>query len=90
MMTGAEIKEMDLAYNLHSWAKQGNLDPLVITKADGIYLWDADGKQYMDMSSELVNSNVGHGNQDIIQAIKEQADKFCFYLLLLPWNHGLS
>ncbi|WP_292297356.1 aminotransferase class III-fold pyridoxal phosphate-dependent enzyme [Megasphaera sp.] len=78
MMTGAEIKEMDLAYNLHSWAKQGNLDPLVITKADGIYLWDADGKQYMDMSSELVNSNVGHGNQDIIQAIKEQADKFCF------------
>lgn len=32
----------------------------------------------MDMSSELVNSNVGHGNQDIIQAIKEQADKFCF------------
>ena len=43
MMTGAEIKEMDLAYNLHSWSKQGNLDPLVITKADGIYLWDADG-----------------------------------------------
>ena len=77
-MTGAEIKEMDLTYNLHSWAKQGNLDPMVITKADGIYLWDSDGKRYMDMSSELVNSNVGHGNKDIIEAIKEQADKYCF------------
>ena len=77
-MTGTEIKAMDLKYNLHSWSKQGRLDPMVITKAEGIYLWDSDGKQYMDMSSELVNSNVGHGNKEIIEAIKEQADKFCF------------
>ena len=77
-MTSAEIKEMDLKYNLHSWSKQGNLNPMVITKAEGIYLWDSDGKRYMDMSSELVNSNVGHGNKEIIAAIKEQADKFCF------------
>jgi taurine--2-oxoglutarate transaminase len=77
-MTGTEIKAMDLKYNLHSWSKQGSLDPMVITKAEGIYLWDSDGKQYMDMSSELVNSNVGHGNKEIIEAIKEQADKYCF------------
>ncbi|MGE1062925.1 aminotransferase class III-fold pyridoxal phosphate-dependent enzyme [Megasphaera paucivorans] len=77
-MTGQEIKEMDLQYNLHSWAKQGSLHPMVITKAEGIYLWDSDGKRYMDMSSELVNSNVGHGNRDIIEAIKKQADLFCF------------
>jgi taurine--2-oxoglutarate transaminase len=77
-MTGTEIKAMDLKYNLHSWSKQGRLDPMVITKAEGIYLWDSDGKQYMDMSSELVNSNVGHGNKEIIEAIKEQADKYCF------------
>ena len=77
-MTGAEIKAMDLKYNLHSWSKQGNLNPMVITKAEGIYLWDSDGKRYMDMSSELVNSNVGHGNKEIVAAIKEQADKFCF------------
>lgn len=77
-MTGAEIKAMDLKYNLHSWSKQGNLNPMVITKAEGIYLWDSEGKRYMDMSSELVNSNVGHGNKEIVAAIKEQADKFCF------------
>lgn len=77
-MTGAEIKEMDLKYNLHSWSKQGNLNPLVITKAEGVYLWDSDGKRYTDMSSQLVNDNVGHGNKEIVAAIKEQADKFCF------------
>lgn len=77
-MTGTEIKEMDLKYNLHSWSKQGNLNPLVISKAEGVYLWDSDGKRYTDMSSQLVNANVGHGNKEIVAAIKEQADKFCF------------
>lgn len=77
-MTGQEIRDMDLKYNLHSWSKQKGLQPMVITKAEGIYLWDSDGKRYMDMSSELVNSNVGHGNKDIVEAIKEQADKYCF------------
>ena len=77
-MTGQEIRDMDLKYNLHSWSKQKGLKPLVITKAEGIYLWDSDGKQYMDMSSELVNANVGHGNKEIVEAIKEQADKYCF------------
>ena len=77
-MTGQEIRDMDLKYNLHSWSKQKGLKPLVITKAEGIYLWDSDGKRYMDMSSELVNANVGHGNKEIVEAIKEQADKYCF------------
>ena len=77
-MTGQEIRDMDLKYNLHSWSKQKGLKPLVITKAEGIYLWDSDGKRYMDMSSELVNANVGHGSKEIVEAIKEQADKYCF------------
>ena len=77
-MTGQEIRDMDLTYNLHSWSKQKGLNPVVITKAEGIYLWDSDGKRYMDMSSGQVNSNVGHGNKNIIEAIKEQADKYCF------------
>ena len=77
-MTGQEIRDMDLKYNLHSWSKQKGLKPLVITKAEGIYLWDSDGKRYMDMSSELVNANVGHGNKEIVEAIKKQADAYCF------------
>ena len=52
-MTGQEIRDMDLTYNLHSWSKQKGLKPLVITKAEGIYLWDSDGKRYMDMALRL-------------------------------------
>ncbi|VBB07278.1 aminotransferase class-iii [Lucifera butyrica] len=77
-MTGQEIKEQDLQYNLHSWSKQGNLNPIPVEKSDGIYFWDYAGKRYADMSSQLVNLNLGHGNRQIVEAIKQQADQFCF------------
>lgn len=77
-MNGREIKEMQTAYNLQSWSKQRGINPTPIEKADGIYMWDYDGKRYSDMSSQLVNLNVGHNCRPIIEAIKEQADKFCY------------
>lgn len=73
-----KIKEDDLKYNLHTWTAQGALDPKVITKTKGIYFWDAEGKRYYDMSSQLVNVNIGHGNQKVIESIKEQAEKLPF------------
>lgn len=72
------IKDMSLKYNLHSWSAQKKINPLVVTKAEGIYFWDEDGKQYYDMSAQLVNSNLGHGNKALIQAIKDQAEKMAF------------
>ncbi|MDW7670370.1 MAG: aminotransferase class III-fold pyridoxal phosphate-dependent enzyme [Bacillota bacterium] len=78
MQDPAKIKKDDLQYNLHSWSAQGGLNPLVITKAEGIYFWDGDGKKYFDMSSQLVNMNIGHGNKKVIQAIKDQAEKMAF------------
>ncbi len=73
-----EIKRKDEKYNLHSWSIQNELDPKVITKAEGIYYWDHNEKKYFDMSSQLVNVNIGHGNQKVIDAIKEQAEKLAY------------
>ena len=72
------IKEKDKKYNLHSWSAQNKVDPIVVTKAEGLYFWDENGKKYADMSSQLVNSNLGHGNKAIIDAIIEQAQKIPF------------
>ncbi len=77
-MNGREIKAMQTAYNLQSWSKQRGINPIPIEKADGIYMWDYDGRRYSDMSSQLVNLNVGHNCRPIIEAIKEQAEKFCY------------
>jgi len=74
----SKISEMSKKYNLHSWSAQKALKPAVITKAEGIYFWDEDGNKYYDMSSQLVNANLGHGNRALIDAIKDQAEKLAF------------
>jgi taurine--2-oxoglutarate transaminase len=77
-MTEEAIKFNHSAYNLQSWSRQRSLDPIVVERAEGIYLWDPSGKRYTDMSSQLVNMNLGHGNPEIVEAIKKQAERFCF------------
>lgn len=77
-MSAESIKYNHCTYNMQSWSKQKGLDPLPVEKAEGIYMWDFDGNRYTDMSSQLVNLNVGHGNRKIIDAIKEQAEKYCY------------
>ncbi len=77
-MTKEEIKQLDKAHVLHSWSVQGSLDPTVVTKAEGIYFYDADGNRYYDMSSQLVNLNIGYGNEKVADAIAEQAHKMPF------------
>lgn len=77
-MNGAQVAEKQKKYVLQSWSKQGGLNPIAVEKAKGIYFYDYDGKRYTDMSSQLVNMNLGFGNKDIEEAIKAQVDKFCF------------
>lgn len=74
----SKIKEQGLKYNLYSWSAQKKINPITVVKAEGIYFWDEDGKKYYDMSSQLVNSNLGHGHKKIVQAIKDQAEKMPF------------
>jgi taurine--2-oxoglutarate transaminase len=72
------ISNISKKYNLHSWSAQGGLVPTVVTKAEGIYFWDEAGNKYYDMSSQLVNSNLGHGNKALIDAIKKQVEELAF------------
>jgi Adenosylmethionine-8-amino-7-oxononanoate aminotransferase len=77
-MNSEELKSTTGAYNLQSWSKQKGLNPIPVSHGEGIYFWDFEGNRYSDMSSQLVNLNVGHGNKAIVEAIKEQADKYCY------------
>lgn len=77
-MTGEEIKELQKKYVLQSWSKQRNINPIPIAKADGIYMYDYDGKRYTDMSAQLVNLNVGFGNKKINDAIVKQLEQYAY------------
>jgi len=51
--------------------------PLVV-RGEGVYLYDADGKQYLDGSGGAAISCLGHGHRVVIDAIKTQAEKLAF------------
>ena len=74
----SNIQETSKKYNLHSWSAQKGLSPMVVTEAKGIYFWDDNGNKYYDMSSQLVNSNLGHANEALVKAVKDQADRIPF------------
>ena len=72
---GAEVYAADRAHVFHSWSAQKALKPLAIAGAQGCYVWDYDGNRYLDFSSQLVNTNIGHQHPKVIAAIAEQAAK---------------
>jgi ornithine--oxo-acid transaminase len=49
--------------------------PIVISRAEGVWVEDPEGNKYMDMLSAYSAVNQGHRHPKIIQALKEQADK---------------
>jgi taurine--2-oxoglutarate transaminase len=71
---GTLAYDLDRAHVFHSWSAQAALKPFVIAGALGSTLWDYDGNEYLDFSSQLVNMNIGHQHPKVIQAIKDQAD----------------
>jgi taurine--2-oxoglutarate transaminase len=69
--------ELDRAHVFHSWSAQGRIDPMVVTKAEGSYVWDRDGNRLLDFTSQLVFTNLGHQHPRVVAAIQEQAATLC-------------
>jgi taurine--2-oxoglutarate transaminase len=73
-MSDSLAYDLDRAHVFHSWSAQGALNPFVIAGAQGVEVWDDDGKHYLDFSSQLVNVNIGHGHPKVVKAIQDQAE----------------
>ncbi|MDJ0335710.1 aspartate aminotransferase family protein [Salinibacterium sp. G-O1] len=71
---GTRAYDLDRAHVFHSWSAQGALTPMVIAGGKGCEVWDFDGNTFLDFSSQLVNTNMGHQHPAIVDAIKAQAD----------------
>ncbi|MER7274519.1 aspartate aminotransferase family protein [Dactylosporangium sp. NPDC000244] len=69
--------ELDRAHVFHSWSAQAQIKPMVVTRAEGSYVWDGEGAQLLDFTSQLVFTNMGHQHPRIVRAIQEQAAELC-------------
>lgn len=70
-MTTAEIKAMATEYIINTYGDRN----LAFVKGEGPYLWDADGKQYLDFLGGLAVNGLGHCHPNVTAAIREQAGK---------------
>lgn len=71
MTLSQEIMEKTIQYG----ARNYNPLPIVVSKAEGVWVTDPEGKRYLDMLSAYSALNQGHCHPKIIAALKEQADK---------------
>ncbi len=70
-----DIVDKNKQYTFFSWSAQEAANPIAVEKAKGIYFWDYSGKQYADFSSQLICTNIGHGDERVNKAIMDQMSK---------------
>ena len=73
-----EILQDNHDYTLFSWSKQKGTNPIAVKYGEGVYLYDYDGKKYIDFSSGLMNVNIGHGDQRVTQAVVDQMQQISY------------
>ena len=75
---GGQIIQDNLDYTLFSWSKQKGINPIAVKYGEGVYLYDYDGRRYLDFSSGLMNVNIGHGNQRVTEAVVKQMQEVSY------------
>lgn len=71
----AAVRADDRGHVFHSWSAQALIDPLPVAGGEGSTFWDYAGNSYLDLSSQLVNLNLGHQHPDLVAAIQRQAGR---------------
>jgi taurine--2-oxoglutarate transaminase len=67
--------EWERMYLLAPTDRGRDYHPSTLVRGEGSYLWDQDGKRYLDFFSQTWNVNIGYGNRKVIEAIKRQAEE---------------
>ena len=78
------IKDYDNQHFLHPWedCRADNSEYKIITNSDGIYLFDENGKKYIDGPGGMWCVNLGYGRKEIAKEIAEQCEKLSYFS---PW-----
>jgi len=63
--------ELENRYAAHNYLPL----PVVLTRGEGVYVWDDAGNQYLDMMSAYSAVSHGHSHPRLVKALKDQSDK---------------
>ncbi len=77
-MDGQQIVDLCLTHSLYSWSATGAVHPLPIARAEGVYMFTADGRRILDFNSQLMSVNIGHSHPRVVERMKQACDKLLF------------
>jgi taurine--2-oxoglutarate transaminase len=72
-MTGDEIVALTRRHTIFEWSAQSKVDPIPVAGAKGSWFWTPEGKRFLDFNSQLMCTNIGHGDERVVRAIQQQA-----------------
>ncbi|MEM7440099.1 MAG: aminotransferase [Pseudomonadota bacterium] len=84
--TPEDLTAWDRDHNLHPWAAVesfGKDEYMRVNTAEGVYVWDADGKRYLDGPGGMWCVNIGYGRQEMADAIAKQTMEMAY---ASPWS----
>src|SRR5687768_8834309 len=73
-MDPREIADLCKKHTMYTWAANDKVNPLVIDRAEGVYIYTADGKRILDFNSQLMSVNIGHSHPKVVAAMKRAAE----------------
>ena len=85
-----ELRALDAAHHLHPFTDTKQLNGMgvrIITRADGCFIHDSEGKSYLDGMAGLWCMNVGYGRREIVDAVARQMLELPFYNTFFNTTH---
>lgn len=91
MFTTRDIQATDAAHHLHPFTNTGALNAKgarVISKGEGIWLWDTEGNKILDGMAGLWCVNMGYGRQELVDAAAQQMQQLPYYNTFFQTTHA--
>ncbi len=87
-------KDLDQAHRLSLWTPFTQMEtvreqgPLIFERAEGVYLYDASGKKYLDAHASLWLVNIGFGRQEVVEAVYAQMKKMAYFSMFMGYSNS--
>ena len=77
-LSGAEIVALSKRHTMTEWSAQAGANPIPIDHAKGSWFWTPEGDKILDFNSQLMCTNIGHGDERVLAAIADQAARLAY------------
>ncbi|HPQ96218.1 MAG: aspartate aminotransferase family protein [Thiothrix sp.] len=90
LLSTAELQALDAAHHVHPFTDTGALNSKgsrIITRAEGVYVYDSDGNRILDGMAGLWCVGIGYGREEVVEAVAAQMRELPYYNTFFQTSH---